>query len=428
MTSTRTETRYLLSSPNPRTQLAIGQWYSTTHFAGIGVDTDQHVRLYATGTDLTASDLVAQATGQVWIHSLAKLVAFAKKDVLVASRSVTSIAGEGGVTIIAGFSPGDIASETTPDTFPSAIESYEAKGALLTGVWVCFDTFMAITITAVQLCLTIKDSGWAGLDRWAVEGSLANLTGASINLAGLSFIPWSSTVSLPGINLFSQAGTLIGAAFGCVNVIGLPGTLIASTFTTQFGLLTAGVRGFFSTGMSALGPVDVSALGDVTCRGYAGLTFAARLGKASLRGTKMIIGTELVPWVRLPQLPTTKVEMKALKEVAVESPAAVTLVAKKMVTTQSTLDTTLKAVTKAAIGTVGPFKISLVPARVFAGKAGGPGVGLSTQDVLLTGPGGAAKAIVKDGKVELDMGGAKLTVVPGVSLKVDGLSFKLVSG
>ena len=94
MTVSSTATRYLLSNALPRTQLVVGQWYGSTHWAGVAVDTVENVRFFANGTDLTKSDLVAQAVGQVWLQSLGKTVAFAKKDLLVASHQATMIAAE----------------------------------------------------------------------------------------------------------------------------------------------------------------------------------------------------------------------------------------------------------------------------------------------------------------------------------------------
>jgi len=418
---TATDTRYHLHIPSPDTRLTAGKWYLDSNWAGISVDTASHVRFYANGSSASASDIVAQATGQVWLHSLQKMVGFATKDLMIISPSSTTVAAEGGITIMSGFSPGTVSSETTPGTFPSAIESYEAKAAIATGIWVIFDTFMALTITAVSVALTLKDGS---MDRWAYEGSAANIAGAAVNLAGLSFIPWSANVSLPGINLFSQAGTLIGAAFGAVTIVGLPGTLIASTFTTQFGLLTAGVRGLFSCGMNALGPVDVTALGDVTCRSYKEIEISARLGETSFKGVDMTIGTEVNPWVLLPQIATGKLELSALQEVSVESPAVITATAKTLVKSSAGGDQTLEG-ESLALFTSGQFQIRLLPASAQVGQQAGPSIKITAAGVELEGPGKATKGKCADGNVELDAAGAKIKVVPNTSLTVDGTKFDL---
>jgi len=415
-----TQQRYRLEVPTPLTRLVAGLYYDTTNHSGISLHTVEHVRFFAKGTVAT-SDIVAQATGQLWLQSLKKMVAFAEKDILVASPTSTTFAAEGGITIMSGFGPGPIASETTPDTFPAGIESYENTAALVTGIWVIFDTFMALTITAVTVFLTLMDGS---LDKWGYEGAAANLAGAAVNLAGLSFIPWSSSVSLPGINLFSQAGTLIGAEMGAVTIVGLPGTLVASTFTTQFGVITAGVRGIFSCGMNALGPVDVTALADVTVRSHGETTVACRTGTTSMRAPDLIIGTEINPWVLLPQMPTREVEMVAVQTIDVSSKLLLGLDAKKGFKSSAGADTTFEATQKALFKSA-PFQIEVIPASVELGQAAGPSIKIDDTGVTLTGPAKATEGKMGPGNVELSAGSAKIKVAPGASLTVDGVKFDL---
>ncbi len=148
----------------------------------------------------------------------------------------------------------------------------------------------ALAIRQAQLMHTFP---WIG-----ATNALSNLVGASLNIAGLT---GTTKVDLPGINLFSQGGTFIGANFGSVNISGLGGVLMGGLFTHQFAPWGSSFRGWRRVSVGACGPVDLSGLFWAESTSDGPQTFCARAGLLSVKGVEMELGD--VAWHGAPRTP-----------------------------------------------------------------------------------------------------------------------------
>ncbi len=430
--------RVLLAIDTPRTELTVGKFVErawadgrntvTTQYSGVSAYTERDIRFYAHGTwttDTKQSDLIAQAKGQLWMQAIGNLVGLAGGQLLLSSSTSTMIAGQGGITVLAGFRPDELEPQPEAGELPKAVSSYENSAKIPTTVYGIFDTVMAVGLTALDTYLSIKGrpSGQTGLSAWGVQGSLANLAGASINIAGLSGSP---AVSLPGINMFSQAGILVGSAMGCVNIIGLPGVLLQSTFTTQFGLITSGVRGLFSAGMTSLGDAGVGSLVDLTVRSSMEMTVASRLGTTGLKGSTIHIGKK-VPTPGQPQLPTASIKAVAVDEISLESVKDLHFDAGSTFRSKAVVSTSFDG-GKKVLFKVGAFEIKL-DKEAKLGSAAGAKMTLGSAaptPVTIEGPGGAAKFELTGQKAELSAGGGKQTIdFAKMKLQVNGVTFDI---
>ena len=72
--------------PAPWTRLRVGH----ADVPGIEVKTEEHLRIYAKG-EVHQSDVVGQATGQVWLQAIDDVVVMAKKKLLVSSTGATYV-------------------------------------------------------------------------------------------------------------------------------------------------------------------------------------------------------------------------------------------------------------------------------------------------------------------------------------------------
>ena len=109
------DTRVYLKVPSPFAAAAIGAFYSdadpnAVDYAGVAVNADDHVRLYAKG-DKSQSDAILQAYGQVWLQAKNRMTGVASGGVLLGSRDRTVLGASDGVNIMAGFSTGTPSSE-----------------------------------------------------------------------------------------------------------------------------------------------------------------------------------------------------------------------------------------------------------------------------------------------------------------------------
>ena len=433
---TDSDQRIVVAIPSPRTELSIGQFLPkvrrdgsgqkvTSQYSGVSLYTDQHVRFNASGAWSRYdhdSDLIAQATGQLWLQALGKVVGFAGTDMLISSPSATMIAGQGGVTILAGFRPGPPESEPAPGTFPKAVEAYETKAKIPTILWTVVDTVMALGLTALEAYLTVSGGPirGTGYDGFGVMGAMANVVGASINIAALSESP---DVSLPSINLFSQAGTIIATPVGALNLTGVPGLLLGSTFTTQFALIASGVRGLFRASMISLQTADIAAIADVTVRASRELMLASRIGKTTLRGVRMKVG-DTAPKTK-PQLPTAKLKLAAWKHIALQSQLKMKLATPGRFEGKSGGATTFDGGRRVRFKT-GGFEIHVRTADTTLGAKAGAKVTLTKTGAKAEGAGGIAKAKLEPMSIELSAGAGSCKFdLAGKKLTVDGTTFDI---
>ncbi len=412
-----TSTRALLSVPNPATSLSLGQFSTDSGYNGVSVDTDEHLRFYGKG-GTSASDLIGQATGQVWLQSMNRVVSLAKKNTLVASVDRTHVVSQKGVNILAGFNSGPVTTEDNTGSLPSSVSSYESSANIAAGVATALDAAGAITAGLLRSVLSVASSSYS----WATGavGLSANLIGAGLNIATLA---GAKDISKPGINLYSAGFMTVGSARGSVSLNGVAGLLLTSTFVTMAGLFSTKVTGAFHTAMNAIGPVDILAGDRVTIRGWLGVTIASRTGTFTGRGKEINIGSP-IPFVKPPQINTAKVTMNALKSITLDSmvnTSVSALLGYKSTATDHEIEATLGM--KMDVGN-GLWDLEVMPAGIaLKGKTTKLEIGYS--GVTLSGPGGVSKAELDIGKVNLQSGAGSIKIVPGTSIAVDGTKLDL---
>ncbi|MCB9592983.1 MAG: hypothetical protein H6719_09650 [Sandaracinaceae bacterium] len=419
MTTTSTsDTRLYFEVPSPFTSLAIGKFRadndtSGVDYAGISVNADDHVRLYAKGSP-GASDAILQSYGQAWLQAKNRMSGTAAGGVMIGSRGRTLVGSSDGINILAGFETVPPSSEGTPGTLPAMIEKYEPKATIASSLWTGFDVSMGITAGVVGIVQAVVGTGfsWVGATHVA-----ANLVGAALGIATLG---WSREVSmLPGINLFSQGGTYMGALYGSVNITGMVGLTMGSLFHTKLAIGMSRLRGYRRASVSAAGTVDFSGLLWYECKSDGEQTIASRAGTLTMRGAAMTLGQLVAVF---PQSPTSVIEVNAINEVAIECPLSIQMSALTKLESTAMLDTYMKCLSSAKLHTTGDVAISINNSEAsLSGPGGGSHLtadscGATLQAVTST---FVAK---KEGTILIGgpLGGGKVEVTPGASVTVSG--------
>jgi hypothetical protein len=411
-----TSTRVLLEVPSPATSLSLGEFSTSSGYNGVSVDTVSHARFYGKGGS-SASDVVGQATGHVWLQSMNRVSALAQRNVLVASRDRTQIVAQKGVNLFAGFSAGNIASEGEPGSMPSSVSSYESSANIASSVATGIDAAGLVVSAIMKGVLSVASSQFA----WAtaMSGVSANLTGAALNIASLG---WARDVDLPGINLYSSGFFTVGSARGSVSLTGVAGLLLASPFVSLAGLITTKITGAFHTSMNAIGPVDILAGDRVTIRGWLGVQVASRTGTFTGRGKTINLGTP-IPFVKPPQINTLSVTMNALKSITLSSLVNTTI--SSLAGYQSTaMDHEIDATLGTSMQVAGIWKLEVTPMGI-AAKGPATSLEIGPTGVVLSGPGGVSKAELGVANVSLQSGAGSLKIVPGASVAIDGVKLDI---
>lgn len=412
-----TSTRAVLSVPSPATSVSLGAFSATSSYSGVSVDTVEHVRFYGKG-GASASDLVGQATGQVWLQSMNRVVALAKKNVLVASRDRTQIVAQKGVTIMAGFAPDPIRTESEAGDLPESVSGYGTSATIASSVTAGIDAATMIVAALLKSTLSVASSSFSWTT--ALSGVTANLTGAALNIASLA---GSKDVDTPGINLYSAGFMTVGSARSSVNLIGLSGVLLSSTFVTLAGLFTTKVTGAFHTSMNAIGPVDILGGDRVTIRGWYGVEVASRTGTFTARGKTINLGSP-IPFAKPPQINTITVSMNALKSITLSSlvnTSVSALTGYESTALDHEIDATIGM--KMDVGS-GLWALEVTQSGI-AAKGTAAKLEIGPTGVTLSGPGGVAKVELGNGKVDLTSGAGSLKIVPGTSIAIDGIKLDL---
>jgi len=413
------DTRVYLKVPSPFTGVAIGTFYADSDddavdYAGISVNADDHVRLHAKGAP-SESDAVLQSYGQSWLQAKNRMSGAAAGSILIGSRGRAVFGASDGVNILAGFTTGTPSSQGSPGTLPGVIERYESKAAIASALWTGFDVAMGVGAAVAGVTQGVVGTGFS----WLGSAKIAsNLAGAALGIAALG---WSRDVALPGMNLFSQGGTYMGAVYGSVNITGSVGLLMGSLFHTKLAIGMARMRGFARASVTSVKTVDFSALLWHEAKSDGEQTIASRAGTLTLRGTKMTVGQLVaVP----PQSPTSNLEAVALNEVAVTSPFLVDMGSLVNLDSTALMDNVLKVHSKATLGTAAGLgsQISNIPGKLeLRGVSEGASLTCDSSGVEMTEPGlGLARATNSDIQLSSSLGAGKITVVPGASVTVDG--------
>ncbi|MCA9607233.1 MAG: hypothetical protein KC619_16620 [Myxococcales bacterium] len=422
MTETSTANRVALEVPSPWTLLTIGERYDSSasdysgvNYSGVCVNTDSHVRMYAMG-DASASDLVGQASGRVWLQAKQDLAMLADKTLVVGSYKDTYLAAAGGITVMAGYATANAVSEASPGTLPNAIESYDAKASLASGIWTGFDVAMGIVtgvVAGVQAILLGKFS-WL-----AAQKAVINTVGTALNIAGLG---WSKDVSLPGLNLFSEGGTFISSFYGSVNVIGLAGLLMGSLFHYEIAWNVAKARGFKRVSLSATNNVDLTAAFWFEAKTDGDHTYAARAGAMNVRGVKLKVGQGRTKY---PQSPTLTQTYYGVLDSTWKSLLAITVKVLKDLEATATTNTTIDAV-DAATFKAGVFTMTVKNAQVVLGDPVTGGVlKAAPSGLTLLGPGLLGSIKLKPTEMAIEAGAGSLRIKPGAAIAIDGLELKV---
>jgi len=428
VTTTDTDSLLSLEVPSPWTKLQAGQGT----VPGVSVETDEHIRMYAKGTT-SASDAVAQATGQIWLQAIDDVVTMAAGKSLIGSRGNTFVAANEGVTVMAGFSPSPILSWVDPVTFPQGVEGYETSANIVGGVWTGFTVALGIAAAAAKVTETCVGNNFTW---WQSTSAVINVVGAGLNLAALG---WSKDIRFPGINLWSQGGTLIGSTFSSVNVMGVGGVIMASPFTSTFAMWSTKMRAIKRVGMTSCKAVAIAGTFGGSTRSVLKTAISARTGSCKLMGAAMEIGTKnrvASPWPLVapfgkpplpnPQMITQSVMFSALTSVTVAALGTMRLECKGLLGIKSTAGTNTEIIgnTSVTLGT-GTASISIGPANgiTMADEMAlaGPQIVISAQGVQIDVGGGSATidATIAGG-VSLRSFANEVKIVPGVSLAVNG--------
>lgn len=408
-------TRATLAVPSPSTSLVAGEGT----VPGVQVTTSEHIRFNAEGPR-DESDAIAQATGQLWLQATQNLVGIAKKKLVVSSRGSTAIAASKGISFVAGFAPERVASETEPGVLPSGITSYEDSTTTAAAAVTIVNTVMLAVTAAAKTAGSLVGNGFT----WGPA------TAAAVNVAGSIFngtmIGGKRDADLPGVSLYSQAGTLVGSLLAGINVFGVPGVLFASPFTTHHGLWGAKLRGYKRTSASAIKSVDVQGL-DVTVRAKNDTVVASRLGTLTLRGAQMWIGTPnraSKPWTWRPQIPTQTTTFSAM--------SSIELTGHDLKFESEVGNFKSLATKETSLAATEAFTFDLCDgAWTFEVTKGGVTAGTPTMKVLSIASDGSvslvgtAKALVSPTATRILCGPGSLEVTPGVSIAINGTELKI---
>lgn len=412
-----TSTRAVMAVPSPATSLSVGAFSETSGYNGVNIDTVKHVRFNAKG-DASASDLVGQATGRVWLQSMRHVVTLSKLNTVVASRDRTHIVGNKGVSLLAGFVPPSVKPEDSAGSMPSAVDSYESSANTASGVTTAIDAGMVLVSSILRGVLSVASSTFSWTTGMA--GVTANLTGAALNIANLG---WAKDVDTPGVNLYSAGFMTVGSAKGTVSMVGVGGCLIASTYVTLAGAISTKVTGAFHTSMNAIGAVDLLAGNRVTIRGWLGVQVASRTAQLTARAAEVNLGSPF-GFKKKPQINTLKLELNALESIVLES-----MVHTKIESLYAYETDAMDHEIEATIGMTMDVAQGVWSMKVEAAgtSLNGPTsqLKIDAAGVTLAGPGGASKVQLGPGKVDIVSGAGAVKIVPGVSLTVDGIKMDI---
>lgn len=422
MTESSTANRVALEVPAPWTLLTVGERYDSSaadydgvNYSGVCVNTDEHVRMYALG-DASASDLVGQASGRVWLQAKRNLAMVADKTIVVGSYKDTYLAASDGITIMAGFHTANAVSEVSPGTLPNAIDKYDAKATLASTIWGVFDVAMGITtgvVAAVQAILLGKFT-WL-----AAQKAVLNTVGTALNIAGLG---WSKDVPLPGLNLFSEGGTFISSFYGSVNVVGLAGLLMGSLFHYEIAWNVAKARGFKRASLSATNNVDLTAAFWFEAKTDSDHTWAARAGAMSVRGVEIKLGQARTKY---PQAPTLTQTYYGVLDSTWKSQLQISVKVLRDIESTATTNTTVDAI-DAVTFKAGVFTMTVKNASVELGDSTTGGyLKASPSGLSLKGPGLLGSIMCKPTEMAIEAGAGSLRIKPGSAIAVDGVELKV---
>lgn len=267
-------------------------------FDGFTVQTDDHVWLEARGGGTRSPDgggtLTAQAKGRVWLQSNDGPLSFVADDKAVfgTAKAGLTLAGKGGVTLLADRNiKGSNASTDDPeadddDTIDAEKDAADVSAGWGTW-WTVVDTATALGLNAMDVAIATattglpvptSPSGWIT----TVIGAGANFAGAGANFAGLA------GAGAPGMSLLAEAGMLIGSPIA-LNIWGVPGAVLGGAFTTVFGGVSTSVLAGLDAGITAIGPVDLSAvvltsIASLSKRISPGVELASRTAPTTIEG------------------------------------------------------------------------------------------------------------------------------------------------
>ena len=413
-----TSERARIYVPNPATALNVGlafageDDYETAATDGITVNTAEHIRVYANGTSGN-NDLVAQATGKLWMQAVDDVVVRSKRKLMVASAASSVFTAAKGVHILAGFGQTSVSSDNDPGVLPQAVEDYADKADLAASIWAGFNA----STLAVAGVLRGVESLVGNKFQWNAGAVAATaIAGTTLNALALK----DRDVDLPGINLFSNAGIYVGAVMGSVNIAGLGGVYLGSLYTAVTSILSTTIRGVFRSSLMAGGAVDISAI-----KGYEGKTdgdhsIYARTGTLLAAGTKIRCGISGAK-AKLPQLPTKTVLFSGLKEVIVESIGSISAEG-MLIDSKAKMATNFKS-TKETSFKAGTWEVSITPKDITVGLPHTASMKIDASGVTIAGPSKVSTVKLGPSRVELKSGSGSLAVVPGTSVQFSGLEF-----
>jgi hypothetical protein len=453
------EQRAVLQTPTPATTLSLGLFSGADAFSGVSATTAEHVSFYARGA-ASQSDLVAQASGAMWLQSMTNVAGLAAESLMVSSQTMTLFWARGGLTLIAGIAPGEMKPEPSDGTrLPTSVSEYAENTSSAAKVWAIMDAAMAVSVAAAQATLAKVHSRF---NPKVAAGMAANVAGASLQIAELAF---GEDVTLPAIHLFSQAGTVVGSAQSSVSFFGVAGTLVASPFTQQFGLVYSRVRGVLGASVSAVGTVDLASAGNLAARASKHARLASRGSTLSLAGEKVYVGVQALDDLRQGQSTLGKLVETVGKWLKLGASRDVTEGATYLPALQEpTARATLRATEEARLrggkvnlstpnlkGSAGSdirvraeeelkimmrergTELTFTPAKPVGlrlEKAWAMTIAFAKDEVLATAAetmsGPKPSARFGAGELELASGKGSIKIRPGESITVDGMEFKFV--
>jgi len=364
MTTSTANQKVTLDVPKPWTKLEVG----AGTIGGVYIETDEHVRLIAHGS-ASESHAIATAIGQLWVQAVQDVVVVAKKKAMITSQTATLMHSAKTLTVLAGFKPSSVASETTPGTLPTGVDEYDSAASVASAFWTGFGAATAAVTAVAGIAQMALGTGFS----WTSTVNAAINIGAT--LVGSMAVGWQKDGKFPGVNLFSQGGTYIGCTFGATYIVGMTGTVLAAPFLSAFSLLMGKNRGFKKSSLMSCGSVDISSLFGNTHQAAKDTTISARTGDLNfVAPTKIRIGTPNrpptaisaggTPWpvavtgrlffikkivIPNPQKVTSTIAISAVKEAGIDALLGIAYEPAFGFRATAATDVTLKAKTNASL-------------------------------------------------------------------------------
>lgn len=406
--------------PSPATMINVGAAGTgdtdyETAVEGITVNTAEHVRMFADGST-GKHDLVAQATGELWMRAVDDLVVRSKDKMLVASRTTNVFASGEGITVMAAFGQAPVSSNTAPGTPPAEVTSFDDKINIASTTW---GVVSVATAAVTGILKTVETVVGSGFSKTAAGMAAANVAGLTLNTLMLV----KRDLDLPGIHMFSNAGIHVGALIGTVNIGGLAGCYMGSLYTAATSVGGSQVRGVSRVSVTAGSHIDFTGVKAYEAKTDGAHTLAARTGKADIFGTKVRCGIS-VSKARLPQLPTKTVRFSALKEVTMLTLGAIEGKAGLLLESTADVDTNLTCMQETTF-TVGGWEVSIKPTESKWANPQGTSMKIDASGVTLATKGGASSAKMGTSQIDFKAGSGKMTVVPGATVSFDGQEFSI---